>query len=55
VGNMSYCRFKNTLGDLQDCYEVMEDEPKSDEEKSARLRLISICCDIAREFGDAEE
>lgn len=25
MGNMSYCRFENTLGDLADCVEVMQE------------------------------
>lgn len=25
MSNMSYCRFQNTLGDLQDCYEALGD------------------------------
>ena len=24
MSNMSYYRFKNTLGDLEDCYDAME-------------------------------
>jgi len=48
MGNMSYCRFENTLYDLQDCYDNMDlSEDASDEEIKARKRLIEVCRDIA--------
>lgn len=49
MGNMSYCRFQNTVSDLEDCYEHMDDEDLSPEEERARTRLIEICRDIAQE------
>lgn len=53
MSNMSYCRFRNTLGDLKDCYEHMdaEEELRSEEETRARKRLIELCCDIFDEYG----
>ena len=52
MANMSYCRFQNTLGDLEDCFENIDDiQNMSDEEKEAREQLIDICCDIAIENG----
>jgi hypothetical protein len=53
--NMSYCRFENTLGDLQDCYDNLDDTGEgelSDSETKARKRLIEMCCDIACDHGD---
>ena len=57
MANMSYCRFQNTLKDLEDCYD--DDNMGewnvgnlSDEEKEARLSLIRLCSTIAHEFGD---
>jgi hypothetical protein len=50
---MSYCRFENTLADLQDCYNsLLEDNPDdlSESEKEARLDLITLCKDIAEGF-----
>lgn len=32
MSNMSYCRFQNTLGDLGDCYENMDDNDLSKDE-----------------------
>lgn len=53
MSNMSYCRFQNTLGDLIDCHEAMDDTAKlSFEERLARWNLIRRCCEIACDFGD---
>jgi len=30
MGNMSYCRFKNTSMDLQDCFEAIENNELND-------------------------
>lgn len=49
MSNMSYCRFINTLHDLNDCYENM-DEELSEEEAKARKRLIRLCRDIADDY-----
>ena len=50
--NMSYCRYENTLSDLRDCYENLEEsEGLSETEKESRERLIRLCVDIALEFG----
>uniref|UniRef100_A0A6H1ZNE8 Uncharacterized protein n=1 Tax=viral metagenome TaxID=1070528 RepID=A0A6H1ZNE8_9ZZZZ len=49
MGNMSYCRFENTLRDLQDCYENMDND-LSNSEKLAHDRMIVLCRRIAEEF-----
>jgi len=51
MGNMSYCRFQITLQDLRDCYSYFE-EDLSEEEKSARTKMIQLCVDIAIDFGE---
>lgn len=51
--NMSYCRFQNTLYDLQDCKDHIL-EHLSTVEHSARRRLIEICQKIAEEDPDME-
>lgn len=54
--NMSYCRFRNTLEDLRDCYDSIDDtEDLSLEEEKARKRLIELCKQIAAEFEEDEE
>jgi hypothetical protein len=51
--NMAYCRFQNTLADLQDCDAHLEEtDTLSDEERQARLRLIRLAVSIALEYGD---
>ena len=56
MGNMSYCRFQNTLPDLQDCYENMQDPADlSKEERRARRDMIDLCKDIIAEYGREEE
>jgi len=53
MGNMGYCRFENTLEDLEDCYDHIDDDLRdSPEEARARKKLIRICCDIASDCGD---
>jgi hypothetical protein len=49
--------FHNTLQDLQDCYNVIDDDPDklSESERTARKRLIEICCNIADLCGDEIE
>lgn len=45
MGNMSYCRFENTLEALEDCREAMDEggaEDLSAEEARARLHLINL-------------
>jgi hypothetical protein len=50
--NMAHCRFQNTLLDLRDCYEHMDDDDLSDEEKDARQELLELCDRIGcEEFG----
>lgn len=52
MGNMSYCRFRNTCEDLSDCQENMDDAAIGDEEERARRVLIRMCCEIAADYGD---
>lgn len=52
MSNMSYCRFTNTLSDLNDCYENMDAEGLSLAERLARWRLIRLCANIAADYED---
>ena len=55
--NMSYCRFQNTVLDLADCMDALEEinydltKLSADEEKAAR-RLIEICQEIGGQFDN---
>lgn len=50
MGNMSYCRFENTLEDLRDCYEAMGDDIDDKREARCRLKLYDLCRDIISEY-----
>lgn len=55
---MNYCRFENTLKDLKDCYNALANEgieSLSESEQKCAEELISLCEDIAYDFGDIEE
>lgn len=52
--NMSYCRFRNTLNDLRDCYENM-DEKLSPEEQEARNALIALCTNISNDYDSEDD
>jgi hypothetical protein len=59
MGNMSYCRYRNTLNDLEDCFEAMrfdyfDQESLSNEEKHAMEQLIELCEEIAQEYEELE-
>ncbi len=55
MGNMGYCRFENTLGDLEDCYDHINDTDLGPEESRARKRLIDVCIDIVNDTKDEVE
>ena len=57
MSNMSYCRFRNTREDLQDCYDNIDDPLENKDEARARIRLIKICQKIvnAVDLEDLEE
>lgn len=59
MANMSYCRFQNTLGDLRDCADaldegVLHDGNLGEEEQQAAERLVALCAFIATEHGGGE-
>ena len=57
MSNMSYCRFENTLHDLQDCYNYLHTPLDPNEhggysnEYHSRERLIQLCQEILEEVG----
>lgn len=50
MANMSYVRFENTLSDLRDCHEHMDDTDLSDEEERARRSLMVLCLKMAEDY-----
>ena len=56
MGNMSYCRFRNTLEDLRDCFDNWDDlEENQKEEERARQRILKLCKQIVECYGDEDE
>ena len=59
MANMSYCRYQNTLSDLNDCYWAMTDDNPDDGvkldqyEQRAKEQLIERCREIV-EFADKD-
>jgi len=51
MANMGYVRFENTLRDLRECYEHLDDD-LSEEEGNACVKLIELCQLIDNEYGD---
>ena len=58
MGNMSYCRFENTLADMRDCLHALENgldiEELSEYEISALRDFADIASQIARFEGNIE-
>jgi hypothetical protein len=57
MGNMSYCRFENTLKDLRDCYKDMSETDfyeLSETEQEARNKLVALCQNISEQFEEEE-
>lgn len=51
MSNMSYCRFENTLHDLRDCLDHIEDDDLSQSEATARAALVRACYEILYVIG----
>jgi len=62
MGNMSYCRFRNTLSDLNDCKEALErlfenkgdDDTLNREEEKAAKQLVTTCIEIVSLIAEYE-
>jgi len=58
MANMTYCRFQNTLKDLQDCFDALNDEPidelSGDELASAKDMLL-LCEEFIQEHSEKME
>ena len=62
MANMSYCRFQNTLMDMQDCFNIMDEavemcEPLelSDDEQRAFQRMYDMMSDMINIMEQATE
>ena len=54
MGNMGYCRFENTLEELRDCVEHLDDD-LTGTEATSRERILNICRDLAIQYRACEE
>jgi len=62
MSNMSYCRFHNTVSDLQDCIDAMDELTNLNEygEKMSRsefmkaMELIEMCREVSEQFEDVD-
>jgi hypothetical protein len=50
MGNMSYCKFQNTLEDLRACYDEMDDAESATEQR-CRKKLVNLCKQIWDDYG----
>jgi hypothetical protein len=57
MANMGYCRFQNTLIDLRDCADVLEEEGSalSDDEEQAKVQMVKECKRFIRAAGAGSE
>jgi hypothetical protein len=55
MGNMSYCRFENTLRDLRDCHRHLPNQNLSRNEAYSFMELVSLCREIADEYDGYNE
>lgn len=61
MANMSYCRFHNTLSDLNDCETALdgfinndENTIESEEERRKAKQLIALCKYIADNYSEED-
>ncbi len=53
MANMSYCRFENTIGDLRDCREAIENgNPLSEREAKFAKKMVQECKDFLKAVKD---
>jgi polyhydroxyalkanoate synthesis regulator phasin len=53
--NMSYCRFQNTLSDLQDCFNNLPNGDLSNDEANAFVDLVLLAKEIAEQYEEYNE
>ncbi len=52
MSNMSYCRFENTLADLKDCADALDEgRTLSDSEQAAFEEMVEVCTMISKNFA----
>ena len=54
MGNMSYCRFENTLADMRDCLYALEDGLDAEELSSYEISALHDFTHVARQIANYE-
>mgnify|MGYP006408446543 FL=1 len=54
MGNMSYCRFENTLADMRDCLYTLENGLDVEELSEYEIRALQDFADTARQIARFE-
>ena len=54
MGNMSYCRFENTLADMRDCLHALENGLDAEELSEYESRALRNFSDTARQIAAFE-
>ena len=52
MSNMSYCRFRNTLIDLRDCKNHVDEPLDNKDEWKARQELVKVCKKMVEDYED---
>ena len=54
MGNMSYCRFENTLADMRDCLHALENGLDAEELSEYEISALRDFADTARQIAAFE-
>ena len=55
MGNMSYCRFENTLADMRDCLHALENGLDAEELSDYEISALHSFADTARQIANYEQ
>ena len=55
MSNMSYCRWENTLSDLEDCVESFHEGVANRDEASARQRMMAVAEELLSLYRSERE
>ena len=56
MGNMSYCRFENTINDLRDCLRHIAEDAENHRDEAARQEMLELFRSIGEDYdGDVCE
>ena len=50
MGNMSYCRFENTMNDLRDCLRHIDHEAENNRDESSRQEMLELFREIYEDW-----